>query len=579
MFKILLCFLAIPALLKAGYVENFIFELTETRFVGFSQAIANDMLFYALLWMLVYFSVLPNCWRWLSAFLRTLALLCWIIYCADYFVIKNFNTHLTFGDSIKYAGYAYKYLQQIYNLNNYTLSALCLLLLGALLPLLLSPFRLPKQKFKTVPWVLFISAILGYTVFADEHKYAHSWIYKNVVDYNLIILSEGSPYSAEFKQALHFDEAQTCQTLPSIPKNIIILMVESLSAYQSQFFSGIKDWTPNLDAIAQDNLAYRDFYANGFITEDGEISLLTGIPPIYPPSTYDNDGGTSFYSFFNLPDALPQALKKHHYHTEFLTSSDLEFGNTGQWAQSIGFDYVEGHDHPDYNAWERFHFKSAPDAALYLRVLDRLKQQKQNFFLFIKTVSSHHPYVNPETKHASEEEAIIYTDKQLGIFYQQLRNTGFFEHGILLIVGDHHAMTPLKPHEAERFGQYQAAAKVPLVVIDGHSHGQEAQQFQQIDVFNTVLGEISGTPCYSDWRGILWGTAKHSPKFIVHRRGDNRDKVSVFSQDAAAQIKLDGDATRVVSDYPEDPSIRQLIIDKINTLRITRSQWATATID
>ncbi len=562
--------LAVPLLLKCLYVDNFIYHYTETRLLGFGQVLANDAKFYCGLLLLLYCSFLPQVNRWLTALFRLSAFILFAVYIIDYLVIVNFNTHLTIADAVKYMAYSYKYIQQIYGLNDIGIFIIVAFILALPVTFAIGKYKITEQRYRKLP--LFIIAGLPLaSSFSDDHKYAHSWIYKNIIDYNLIILSESSAYSDNFLNSFSFNEEAHCQAENAKNKNIIILMVESLSAYQSHYFSGINNWTPNLDLIARHNQAFTNFYANGFITEDGEIALLTGLPPIYPPSSYADDGGVSFHSFFDIQDSLPNILKKQGYQTEFLTTADLEFGNTGNWAQSIGFDYIEGHDQPEYDKWERFHFQAAPDEALYLRALDRVKQNSgQKFFTFIKTVSSHHPYINPENKHKSESEAIRYTDKQIGRFYRQLQANGFFNNGLLIIVGDHHSMTPLKKAEFDLFGQFKAAAKIPMVIADGGEAIIENRPFQQTDIFNSLRGFVSGKQCYSDWNGILLGGRKIPPEYIAHRRGDNRDIISVFTENEDAQIKLDGDDTRLIGNWPGDQARQKILVNKINALRIAR---------
>jgi phosphoglycerol transferase MdoB-like AlkP superfamily enzyme len=572
---VLLLILAAPLLLKGWYVDDFIYHYTGTRLLGVSQVLFNDALIYFGILLLLYLSFLPTMMRWLAALLRLAALFLFAVYIVDYLIIVNFNTHLALGDAIKYADYSYKYIQQIYGLSDIGILSLTLFILAA--PFYFSWVRFQSVKRYSKKWpVVCLLALPLAAGFADNEKYAHAWIYKNVIDYNLTILSEAAQYSPAYVDAFRFQENMNCHNQSPQTKNIIILMVESLSVYQSQYFSGIHDWTPNLDAIASQHQAFKNFYANGFITEDGEVALLAGLQPLYPPSSYTDDGGTSFYSFYNIKDSLPNILKKYGYESEFLTTADLDFGNTGVWAKSVGFDYIEGHDQPEYDKWERFHFQAAPDEALYLRALDRFEKHKSNkFLMFIKTVSSHHPYIDPENKEKSESAAIMYTDKQMGRFYRELQDRGFFEKGVLIIVGDHHSMTPLKKAEVELYGQYKASAKVPLVIADGErSPGVDNNQYQQIDIFNSLQGLLTGKQCYSDWNGLLFGSAKTPPKYIIHRRGDNRDRVSVFGKNEDFLIKLDGDNTRVISKLPAEQSVRQLLVDKINALRIARAKWA-----
>lgn len=569
---IFLTILLIPLLLKGWYVDNFIFEYTTVRGVGFAQVLANDAIIYAGLLLLIFSSVWQKTPHGLAILLRLFAVLVFAVYIIDYAIISQFNTHLSLGDAIKYTAYAHKYIQQVYNLSGFSVWLMGFLIL--VLIMLLIGKKYPAIQIKQYKFPVFIIVALPLAGnLSDKQKYAHSWIYKNVVDYNLTIFSESAAYSPAFIKQFTFQETPHCAAIPAEKPNIIILMVESLSAYHSRFFSGINNWTPQLDSIASQNLAYTDFYANGFITEDGEIALLTGLQPIYPPSSYSDDGGTSFHSFFNIQASLPNLLKMQQYHSEFLTTADLEFGNTGNWAKSIGFDYVEGHEQADYDQWERFHFQAAPDEALYQRALKRIAaNQQQKLLLFIKTVSSHHPYVNPENKHQSESEVIMYTDKQLGRFYQALTERGFFDNGLLIIVGDHHSMTPLRKAEVDLYGHFKASAKVPLVVVGSRQAATtDNLPYQQIDVFNTLKGLIAGEQCHTDWQGVLWGEQQTPPQFIAHRRGDNRDMVSVFSADDEYLIKLDGDNTRLANSTSTNADSDKMIIDKINALRIARA--------
>lgn len=571
MIKFNLLLLITPLLLKCLYVDNFIYHYTATRFWGFGQVLANDAVIYCGLMLLLYLSALAKTNSLLTVIFRLSACAIFSIYIIDYAVIVNFNTHLVVNDVIKYADYSYKYLQQIYGLNGFSILLIAVASLFPMMMFSVSKYKIPHLNYPKLPMLVIAGLPFG-SHFADNHKYAHTWIYQNVIDYNLTILSESSAYSNQFVNSFNYQEKSRCQVTQRLQKNIILLMVESFSSYQSEFFSGINNWTPNLDQIARDNLAFKNFYANGFITEDGEIALLTGLQPIYPPSSYTDDGGTSFQSFFNINDSLPNILKKHSYQTEFLTTADLEFGNTGNWAKSIGFDHIEGHDQPDYNKWERFHFQAAPDEALYLRTLSRIKQQRQPFFIFIKTVSSHHPFTNPENNHKSESEAILYTDKQIGQFYRHLQANGFFDNGLLIIVGDHHSMTPLKKAELDQYGQFKAAAKIPLVIAGGGYTGVESRQYQQIDIFNSLQGLVTGKQCYSDWRGILLGESIMPPKYIAHRRGDNRDIISIFTENEDFLVKLDGDNTRFAGSKAKDQAAKQEFIDKINALRLERSK-------
>jgi phosphoglycerol transferase MdoB-like AlkP superfamily enzyme len=356
-----------------------------------------------------------------------------------------------------------------------------------------------------------------------------------------------------------------CRQSVSQKPDIIILMMESLSNYQSRLFSGINNWMPVLDSIAEKNMYFTHFVANGFTTEDGEISLLKGQVPITPPNTFTTGGGTAFAGFYGEDNSLPLYLSQNGYSTSFLTSSDLKFSNTGNWAKSLGFEYVEGSKHPYYDQWPRYQFNAAPDDALYQRIIQHLdeKTSKAKRFIFVKTVSTHHPYLDPVSGSHSEEKTFRYADQALGRLYAALEKRDFFRNGLLVIVGDHHSMVPLRSSEIQKFGMLDAQSKIPLIIVGKDKAKPVSERYQQIDIHNSLKSLVLGQSCTSQWIGDV--LAKIPPKYIIHRRGDNRAAVNVYSDRlGATEIFLDGDTTYAVGDAPE----QQAFVAKINQLRI-----------
>ena len=568
-----LLFIAVPLTYRSINVGDAISKVTGMAYTlaGAQQVLYHDAPIYLALLGASYLSCLPRIPLFLAGLLRIMVLLTYLAYLLDIYIFQQFFTRLVYGDVWKYFDYAPKYVRQTHGW--FVLS----LLLAALAVLAWGMARLVFRRFPFLGMkqqaIVGVSAValLGAAVLAEDGRYMHAWMYANLFEYNQTIRSQDAPYSDEFIQSLRHDDSETCQPGVGHRRNIILLMVESLSNYQSKLFSGLRDWTPNIDAIARNNLYFTRFHANGFNTEDGEIALLTGLYPVHAPGLHSDAGSVSFVGYMHLADTLPKRLKSKGYATEFLASADLEFANTGTWVRRLGFDVVEGHDNPGYEGWQRYHFQAAPDEALYRRVQARIAAQSPlgNYFLFVKTTSTHHPYFDPETGLASEQKAFEYADKQLGRFYRQLEQSGFFENGILVIVGDHHAMVPLRREEIEQYGPRRAAAMIPMIVATGgRVMGREDWPFQQVDIFNGIRNEVDGQRCLSDWRGDVLRETRIPPRFIVHKRGDNRDLISVFNGESAWLVKLDGDNTHALGD--QDESERGRVTDKINHERILR---------
>jgi lipoteichoic acid synthase len=69
----------------------------------------------------------------------------------------------------------------------------------------------------------------------------------------------------------------------------------------------------------------------------------------------------------------------------------------------------------------------------------------QPFFINIQTISTHTPWNTPYGR--TEQDAWRYADDSLSDFYNQLRQAGFFENGLLIVFGDHRV--PGKPSQKE----------------------------------------------------------------------------------------------------------------------------------
>ncbi|NTW33472.1 MAG: sulfatase-like hydrolase/transferase [Bacteroidetes bacterium] len=63
--------------------------------------------------------------------------------------------------------------------------------------------------------------------------------------------------------------------LNSSNPNIILILMESVSADCMVSLNGIKGLMPCLDSLTKESLLFINFYANGFLTEQGIIAFLS----------------------------------------------------------------------------------------------------------------------------------------------------------------------------------------------------------------------------------------------------------------------------------------------------------------
>ncbi len=108
-------------------------------------------------------------------------------------------------------------------------------------------------------------------------------------------------------------------------------------------------------------------------------------------------------------------------------------------------------------------FRAAPDQALYQQAQKvLLEPHTKPQFVVLETISSHKPYDTPLGN--DEVSAFRYSDGQLLEFYRQLQSMHYFDHGILVVVGDHRKMQAMGYDEIERRGK-AAYGKAVLAIV------------------------------------------------------------------------------------------------------------------
>ena len=547
MFRLLLLIgiVFIPSILRGNDVNHVIAGVMDAPWLGTIEVTRNDYIVVSIVLLLLLMTcIVKNRWIALSAFAA--AVLVQFPLFADVAIKSQFYQRLVFSDITKFSGYAVDYLLDF----NIKFLVFLVVVLGfgtAFLYYLYTSLRktnLSPVSASVAGVVLIVTGLMAWQTRATA--YVHYRLFENVYSYNSTLAARYRDYTDSFAETQRNPFQEVCTPHPKVTGPVFVLMVESLSSYQSQFFGGHNDWMPNLDRIAADNVALTNFHANGFTTEDGELSLITAEYPIFPPSSVVDKKNRNFSGYWSPDHSLPSAFGAAGYDTAFLTTSDLKFSSTGDWLQSIGFDVVEGSKGSFYDGMPRFHFDAVADEVLVDRLLDYVDTNQDKSLVFAKTVTSHHPHTHPHTGVRNEEAVFRYVDEQIGRLYQELSDRGYFENGHLIIVGDHRAMLPLNREEIDQFGLAKAYARVPAIVVSDQLAPQAkvlAAQFSQVDLSNSLIGLISGTMCTSAVKGAFLGDTVQPPEYIVHRRGDKRHQLNVFSGDRLGTVTLNGDAT------------------------------------
>ncbi len=503
-----------------------------------------------------------------------------LLYAADAFAYFVFGTRLYASDIVTFASEPRGVLsllrpglRAISHLSAKRLAAFALVTLVVLRApymLLARPVRpVLKSRFLVVASVCLLTLWL-IPVPYYFYSFGDKPLFKNVVEINVDFFVR-SNFSDRFRaQVLSTPLPETCGPGRKRQLNVILLEVESLSAYQSQFFSGVENWTPHLDEIARRETSLPNFYANGWTSIGGMISLLTGTFPFVPEhTTFNVWGSPRLTDFLEVPRPLPQVLLRQGYATEFVAAGDITFLGEDNWLRTIGFQKLVGQDDPRFTVQKvRGPFRSVPDRLLYDVALQELAHISSDapYFMVVQTFWSHRPFTDPNGGPLSDEEPVIReTDAQIGLFYERLMAAGFFQNGLLFITGDHRAAEPFRKAEFARFGA-SAVARIPAVIATRALHLPRvlAQDFQQRDFRASIEALVGDRYCIGPQEGAFLSDPPAPSDCIMHARADDRDLIFVKCGTQEGTVRASGDATRFVNGSVRNESS---IIQTVNRTR------------
>jgi phosphoglycerol transferase MdoB-like AlkP superfamily enzyme len=217
--------------------------------------------------------------------------------------------------------------------------------------------------------------------------------------------------------------------------NIVLIMMEGVSAECMATLGGEPGIMPHLDSLTKQSLLFTDYYASGFRTEQGLISLLCGFPA-QPKATILR----KFGKFDKLPN-LPKILAGIGYTSNYYYSGNLEFANTKAFLNFSGF--ARTLDNTNYT-WHKTTDWGAYDEELFDCHLKESVSDSQPFFSIIMTSTNHEPFdANVEKMFAGNSLADAYrntahyTDECIYNYLQKAASEKWFENTIFIITSDH----------------------------------------------------------------------------------------------------------------------------------------------
>lgn len=270
-------------------------------------------------------------------------------------------------------------------------------------------------------------------------------------------------------------------------RNIVLVMMESMSAAKMKRFGNPDDLTPFLDSLAGNCWSFDQIYSAGLHTYNGVYSTLFAHPAIMKRHTME---------VVNIPEmaGFPNVLSRNGYQSIFFTTHDEVFDNMGGFLTANGFEKIVGQK--DYPAKEVRSTLGVPDEFMFRFSIPRLNElagKGKPFFAAFMTASDHDPIVIPENegfqrRHQEDKKAIVaYADWSLQQFMKYAAQQSWYDNTIFVFVADHGSLLGTNAYDVA-FSYHH----IPFLIFAPGATRPEAfpQPGLQTDVFATVASLV-----------------------------------------------------------------------------------------
>ncbi|MTI21190.1 alkaline phosphatase family protein [Fulvivirga sp. RKSG066] len=289
-------------------------------------------------------------------------------------------------------------------------------------------------------------------------------------------------YNELFKKS-----GDTSRLIKTDKPNIVLIILESYTFKFIKALGGIEGVAPNIEALTKEGILFDNFYSSGDRTDKGIVSIISGYPAQPKGSIIKYPRKTQQLPFIN------KSLSELGYDTGFTYGGNIDFANFRSYLSAAGFDNItHSGDFPDSLNQSKW---GVHDEFVFDRFLDETKKAQEPFFKVMLSLSSHEPFEVPMPTVIEGDDNVSkflnsahYTDKALGEFIDNAKETDWWKNSLIIITADHgHGMPDNGGFDnPNRF-------KIPMLWLGGALNKTDTVIHtlgSQTDIPNTILGQV-----------------------------------------------------------------------------------------
>lgn len=272
-------------------------------------------------------------------------------------------------------------------------------------------------------------------------------------------------------------------TIPENKQNVVLIIMESMSAGKMSRHGNPNNLTPFLDSLSHQSHYFENIYTSGKHTFNGIFSTLFSFPALY------NQHPMKQLKQYN---GLSSSLLKHGYSTTYFTTHDSQFDNVEGFLRDNDFQNIISQ--ANYPASEVKSTLGVPDDYMFrfsIDELNKLSKQDKPFFATFMTTSDHGPYYIPDyftPKSTDVKQQIVeYADWSLQKFITLSKQTEWFDNTLFVFVADHGS--PLNAKYDIALNYHHS----PLIFYSPNTLKNKtfSKIGGQIDIYPTIMGMLN----------------------------------------------------------------------------------------
>ena len=295
--------------------------------------------------------------------------------------------------------------------------------------------------------------------------------------------------------------------------NFVFIVLEGWSADVVDCLGEVKGATPEFNKLAKAGILFTKFNACSGTSEIGNSSIFSGYPALPEISiSMQPDKHRKLHT-------LNEDLEGMGYHSSYIFSGDLKYGNIGSYFIDHGFDDVQDEKQFDQSLSRgKLNFY---DEDLYKKLIQNINKTKEPFMQCAFTGSTHSPYDHPKHKNqnyvGAEPEyvnSIIYGDECIGKFMKECKKQSWYKNTVFVFVSDHGHPSPVNPNP--NLSRY---FHIPCLMygepIKTEFRGKQIDKIgSQSDIVATILYQLGGDLTRYPWSKDLLNP--NVPEFTLH---------------------------------------------------------------